>query len=194
MIDIAALELGIDKVELRRRNLIGADQMPFRTGLTFTYDSGDFPAVLERALAAADRGGFEARREASARRGRLRGFGIANPIEIAGGPIAKPNPEYARLDLSPDGRVRLAVGSFDTGQGHGTAFRQLLSDRLGIRPEAVEIVAGDTDVVPKGTGTFGSRTLAAAGTAIWRSVDQIVDRLRGAAADRLEASAGDLVF
>lgn len=194
MIDIAARELGIDKVELRRRNLIGPSEMPFRTGLTYTYDSGNFPGVFERALEAADRAGFEARREESRRRGRLRGFGIANPIEIAGGPPDKPNPEFARLELEPGGRARLSIGSSDTGQGHGTAYRQILADRLGIDPAELEIVTGDTGLVQKGTGSFGSRTLGAAGTALWKSMDRIVDELRDQAADMLEAAPADLVF
>lgn len=194
MVDLAALELGLDKVELRRRNLATPADMPFKTGLVFTYDSGDFPGVLERALDASDYAGFVARRAACRRRGRLRGFGIANPIEIAGGPAGKPHPEFARLELTPDGAVRLWVGSSDSGQGHGTAYRQILSDRLGLAPDAVTVITGDTGDVPHGNGTFGSRTLAAAGTAICTSLDEIVERLRGRAADLLEAAAADLVF
>lgn len=194
MIDIAAAEIGIDRVELRRRNLIDPGQMPFKTGLVFTYDSGNFPAILDRALALSDWAGFVVRREASWRRGRLRGIGIANPIEIAGGPTAKPHPEFARLVVDPDGSACLTAGSSDTGQGHGTAFRQILGDALGIIPSKVRIVTGDTGLVPQGTGSFGSRTLAAAGTAISRSIDAVVEQLKDHAADLLETAAADVVF
>lgn len=194
MIDIAANQIGIDRAELRRRNLVTSGEMPFRTGLIFTYDSGDFPALLDRALEISRWGEFEARRAESARKGRLRGIGIANPIEIAGGPAPKPLPEFARLELSPDGQVRMFVGSSDTGQGHGTAFRQILAERLGLDPAAMKIITGDTKIVEKGVGTAGSRTLGAAGTAIWRNADAIAERLRQRAADQLEAAAADVVF
>lgn len=194
MIDIAAIELGLDRAELRRRNLIGADEMPFKTALVFTYDSGDFAAVLDKALDVADWAGFAARRAASLENGRLRGIGIANPIEIAGGPAAKPNPEFSQLELSPSGDVRLAIGSSDSGQGHGTSFRQILSDRLGLSPELVKIITSDTDLIEKGVGTFGSRTMTAAGTALWDSMDQLIDQLLAKAAEQLEVEAGDIVF
>jgi aerobic carbon-monoxide dehydrogenase large subunit len=194
MIDIAAAETGIDRVTLRRRNLIPPEAMPYRTGLVLTYDSGDFPAVLDRALAAADWDGFEARRAEARARGRLRGIGIANPIEIAGGPADRPLPEFARLELAPDGGARLLAGCFDTGQGHATAFRAILADRLGLDPLALETVTGDTDRVRRGTGTFGSRTMAAAGTAFWQAMDAVVETLRPEAAEALEVDPADLVF
>lgn len=194
IIDIAANRIGIDRAELRRRNLVTSGEMPFQTGLIFTYDSGDFPAVLDRALEISRWDAFEERRAESARRGRLRGIGIANPIEIAGGPAAKPMPEFARLELSPDGQARVLVGSCDTGQGHGTAFRQIVAERLGLDPAAMKIITGDTKTIEKGTGTFGSRTLAAAGTGIWRTADAIAERLRERAADHLEAAVADVVF
>lgn len=190
MIDIAAAELRLDRAELRRRNMIGPDQMPCRTSLGFTYDSGDFPAVLDQALAAGDWAGFEERRARSRARGRLRGIGIANPIEIAG----KPNPEFARLEIHQGGSLTLYAGSMDTGQGHRTAFRQVLSQRLGVDPARIEIVIGDTDLVRRGTGTFGSRTLAAAGAAIVASIEDLVDELRPAAAEALEAAEPDIEF
>lgn len=194
IIDIAAHDLGMDRAELRRRNLVGPQEMPFSTGFVFTYDSGDFPAVLERALQISDWAGFEARRAASRQKGLMRGIGIANPIEIAGGPAGKPNPEFARLELSPEGKVRLFSGSRDTGQGHGTAFRQILADRLGLDTSQMEFITGDTEQVAHGIGTFGSRTLGAAGTAIWRAADAIIEQLKGKAADRLEAATTDIVF
>jgi len=115
LIDLAAAELNMDRAELRRRNMIRPGQMPFKTGFLFTYDSGDFPAVLDRALNAADWAGFENRRAQANARGRLRGIGIANPIEIAGGPPGKPMPEFARIELGTDGHATLRVGPMDTG-------------------------------------------------------------------------------
>jgi len=194
MVDLAAFEMGIDRAELRRRNMIRKEEMPYDTGFIFTYDSGDFSGVLEKTLEMADWAGFEARRAEAARRGKLRGIGIANPIEIAGGPPGKPNPEFARVEITPDGGARLHVGSRDSGQGHATAFRQILSGRLGLDPERVEIITGDTLAIPKGTGTFGSRTMSAAGGAIWTAAETIVERLKGNAAELLEAHQADIVF
>ncbi|AWI61619.1 xanthine dehydrogenase family protein molybdopterin-binding subunit [Sinorhizobium fredii] len=194
MIDLAACETGLDRAELRRRNLVPQDAMPYASGFIFTYDSGDFPGVLDKALEMADWAGFEARRSEARTRGKLRGIGIANPIEIAGGPVARPNPEFARVEISPAGKIRIHVGSMDSGQGHGTAFRQIIADRLGLDTEDMEIVTGDTHAVPQGTGTFGSRTLAAAGGAIWAAADTIIERLKDHAAARLEAHRSDIVF
>jgi carbon-monoxide dehydrogenase large subunit len=194
MIDLAAYETGIDRAELRRRNLVPKEEMPYSSGFIFTYDSGDFPGVLDKALEMADWAGFEARRADAKARGKLRGIGIANPIEIAGGPATKPNPEFARMEISPEGKVRIHVGSMDSGQGHGTVFRQIIADRLGLSTEGMEIVTGDTHEVPQGTGTFGSRTLAAAGGAIWTAADTIIEKLKDQAAERLEADKSDIVF
>jgi carbon-monoxide dehydrogenase large subunit len=194
MIDLAAYETGIDRAELRRRNLVPTEAMPYSSGFIFTYDSGDFPGVLAKALEMADWSGFEARRAEAKTRGKLRGIGIANPIEIAGGPAGKPNPEFARMEINPHGMVSIQVGSMDSGQGHGTVFRQILADRLGLDTQAMEIVTGDTVEIPQGTGTFGSRTLAAAGGAIWSAADMIIERLREEAAERLEAHGSDIVF
>ena len=194
MIDLAAQELGIDRAELRLRNMITPEQMPYKTGLIFTYDSGDFPGVMRQALQDADWAGFATRQKASAARGRLRGIGIANPIEIAGGPEGKPHPEFARLELSPHGHVRLSIGSCDTGQGHATIYRQIIGEHLGIAGADIEILSGDTDQVPQGTGTFGSRTMTAAGTALVRAMDRVIDALRPLAAERLQANVTQIVF
>jgi len=194
LIDLAAAKLGLDRVELRRRNMIGPDQMPYKTGLIYTYDSGDFPAVLDTALKAADWNGFAGRRAGAKDRGRLRGIGIANPTEIAGGPPGQPMPEFARIEIAAAGDVTLRVGSMDTGQGHVTAFRQMLSQSLGIEAEDIDVVMGDTDLVAKGMGTFGSRTMLAAGTAIATGADQIVEAARPYAAEMLETAAQDLEY
>jgi carbon-monoxide dehydrogenase large subunit len=193
-VDIAAARLGLDRVEIRRRNMIQPDEMPFRTGLTFTYDSGDFPAVLDRALVLADWAGFSGRRKEAAARGRLRGLGLACPIEIAGGPFRQPMPEFAGLAFEADGTAVLKVGSMDSGQGHATVFRQILAERAGLDPARVRVVMGDTEAIPKGLGTFGSRTMSAAGTAIARGVDRLIELARPLAADMLETAPADLEF
>jgi aerobic carbon-monoxide dehydrogenase large subunit len=194
MADLAAIELGIDQVDIRQRNMITPDQMPFKTGLVFTYDSGDFPAVMDEALEAADWAGFPARREEAKGRGRLRGIGVSYPIEIAGGPPGTPMPEYADLRITRGGKYEMRLGSGDSGQGHLTTFKQILGDRFNVEPEDITFIAGDTGVVPKGTGTFGSRTVGAAGNALAVVGDMILDEARQDAAEALEVAAGDLVF
>jgi carbon-monoxide dehydrogenase large subunit len=194
VIDLAADELGLDRVELRRRNLIPREAMPFRTGLVFTYDSGDFAKGMDLALAAADWAGFEARRAEAARRGMLRGIGIANAIEIAAGPFRAPNEEGAGIRFEPDGGATLLLGSHNHGQGHETAFRQLASSLLGLSFDRVRVVAGDTDLVPHGRGTFGSRSLVVAGTAMTRAAERVIAKGRRIAAHLLEAAEADITF
>lgn len=194
MVDIAARRLGIDPVEIRRRNMIAADQMPYDTGFVFSYDSGDFPALMDETLANADWAGFEARRQEAAARGKLRGIGLAYAIEIAGGPQKKPMPEYARIGIASDGVVTLALGSGDTGMGHRTTYATLLSERIGVAPADIRYLSGDTDLVAGGVGSFGSRTTAAAGTSMVRAFDVLVESARAKAADELEVSPADLEF
>lgn len=168
--------------------------MPFDTGLVFTYDSGDFPGLLETAVNAADWAGFKSRQLASESRGKLRGFGIASPIEIAGGPERKPHSEFARVTVSPDGSVVLVSGSSDSGQGHATVFAQILSSKLGLDPSSISLIAGDTREAPNGTGTFGSRTVAAAGTSIVKCADGLIEILQCAAADALDSDISEISF
>ena len=194
VIDIAAAEMGIDRVDLRRRNLIAKSQMPFKTGLVFTYDSGDFVRNLDMALDAGDWAGFPARREAARARGKWRGIGLANAIEIAAGPFRSPGEEGAELRFDPSGTATILLGSHNHGQGHETVFRQLAYSFLGLKPDQVRIVAGDTDKVLHGKGTFGSRSVAAAGTALRRAADHVIDKARRIAAHMLEAGEGDLDF
>ncbi len=194
VIDLAADQMGIDRVALRRRNLIPAEAMPFRTGLVFTYDSGDFARGMDLALDAADWDGFEARRAEAAGRGMLRGIGIANAIEIAAGPFRSPNEEGAGIRFEPDGGATLLLGSHNHGQGHETAFRQLAASLLGLSFDRMRVVAGDTDLVPHGRGTFGSRSLVVAGTALTRAAERIVAKGRRIAAHLLEAAEADISF
>jgi carbon-monoxide dehydrogenase large subunit len=189
-IDVAAREVGIDRVELRRRNLIPKDAMPFQTGLTFNYDCGDFSRVLERAVELADVGGFEERRAAAKARGRLRGLGIASTVESAAGL----HDEAAELSFAADGSVTLAMGTHSHGQGHETVFRQVLADQLGVPFEKVRFVQGDTDRVAYGHGTGGSRCSGLGSAALIRAADAIVERGRAIAAHLFEASSADVRF
>ncbi len=194
MIDLAADEMGLDRVELRRRNMIEPEQMPFQTGLDYRYDSGDFPANQAMALAAADWGGFAARREAAKARGKLLGIGIANAIESAGGPHRGPMEEAAEIRFDNGGSVTLLMGSHNHGQGHETVFRQVASEKLGIPPERIRFINGDTDLVTHGRGTIGSRSMMAAGGALVGAAVKIVERGKRIASHFLEASVEDIEF
>jgi carbon-monoxide dehydrogenase large subunit len=194
VIDLAARELGMDPIALRRRNLIPAAAMPFKTGLVFTYDSGDFARGMDLALARADHAGFEKRRAEARTRGRLRGLGIANAIEVAGGPYTALNPDTAEIRVNPDGSVTVLSGSTSMGQGNETAFAQIVSDRLGVPPTRIEVLWGDSDALGAGRGNGGSGALSVGGSAIVRASDKIVERGRLIAGRLLEADPADIVF
>ena len=190
VVDQAARDLGVDPAELRRRNMIPPISEPWRTGFLFTYDSGEFGRNMERALEMIDHGGFARRREAAAGRGMLRGLGVANCVEqSAGGP-----PEWAQLRVDASGTATLIMGTHDHGQGHGTVFRQLLADLLGLSFEQVRIVQGDSDAATMGTGTFGSRSSGVGGASIRLAAERIVDKCRTLAAHHLEAAPEDIAF
>jgi carbon-monoxide dehydrogenase large subunit len=193
-IDLAAARLGLDPAALRRRNLIGPQQMPFRTGLVFTYDSGDFPRGMAMAIEAADVAGFPARRAEAARRGRRLGLGIANAIEISAGPAKAPGEEGVEIRFAADGGCTLLLGGHNHGQGHETVFRQMAASMLGLDPAKVRVVHGDTDALPHGRGTFGSRSIVAGGTAMNHAAARIVARGRHLAALLLEAAEADIDF
>ena len=194
VIDLAAAQMGIDRIALRRRNLIPPAAMPFRTGLDYTYDSGDFPRNMAMALEAADWSGFESRRAEAAARGRLRGIGIANAIESAGGPHRGPMEEAAEIRFDSGGSMTLLMGSHNHGQGHETVFRQIAQTRLGIPPERIRFINGDTDLVTHGRGTIGSRSMMAAGGALSGAADRVIARGRRLAAHFLEAAEADIEF
>ena len=193
VIDVAALELKIDPVELRRRNLIPTAAMPFKTGLVFTYDCGDFGRGMDMALDLADRAGFEKRRAEARQRGQLRGLGIANPVEVAGGPYTAMNPDTAELRVNPDGSVSLFTGSTSMGQGNETAFAQIVCDRLGVPPERVQVFWGDSDALGAGRGNGGSGALTVGGSAVTRATEKVIERGRRIAAKLLEAAPEDIV-
>ncbi len=194
VIDRAAQELGIDPFELRRRNLIPADAMPFRTGLIFTYDSGDFAATMARAAELADLEGLAARKQEARGRGRLLGLGIANPIEVAAGPLRAPRKDNAWIGLTADGTVEVRPGTVSTGQGHETALARLVAARLGVAPDAIRYRQGDTDLLPAGRGNGGSGGLVAGGSALARAADALIERGRELAAELLEAAVADIGF
>ncbi len=190
LIDDAARELGADPVALRRLNLVPVSAMPYRTALGVTYDSGDFPRNMETALKLADAAGFPARREAARQRGRLRGLGVANPIERAAGP----QPEFAEIRFAPGGSATVLMGTKNQGQGHETTFKQILHERLGLDPGQVRYVDGDTDRVAFGMGTMGSRSTVIGGTALWIAADKVIAKGRKIAARMLEAAEEDVRF
>ena len=203
IVDLAADELGMDPGELRRRNFIPKDAYPYQTPVALQYDSGDYGATLELALKAADYQGFEGRRREALERGKLRGLGIATYIEACGiAPSAVVGSlgaraglfECAAVRVHPTGSVSVLTGSHSHGQGHETTFAQLVSDALGIPIESIEIVHGDTDKIPYGMGTYGSRSLAVGGSAIIKAMDKVIAKGRKIAAHLLEASEADIEF
>jgi carbon-monoxide dehydrogenase large subunit len=189
-IDLAARQLGIDRVELRRRNIIPPDAMPFQTGLTYNYDCGEFERNMDQALAMADAAGFEARRAKARADGRLRGLGLANAIEQAAGMFD----EGGEIRFDRQGHATILMGTHSHGQGHETVFRQLLSDKLGLDFEAMRYVQGDTDLVGYGHGTGGSRVSGLGGGALLGAAGKIIDKGRLIAAHSLEAPAVDIEF
>ena len=190
LIDAAAAASGIDRVELRRRNQIRPDQIPYNAPSGMHYDSGDFAAILEEALAAADWTGFPARAAASRARGRLRGRGIGCYLEVT----APPNKEMGGIRFAADGTVTIVTGTLDYGQGHATAFAQVLSERLGIPFDSIRLLQGDSDSLLAGGGTGGSRSAMNSGAAIVAASDQVVEKGKLAAAHVLEAAAADIEF
>jgi carbon-monoxide dehydrogenase large subunit len=190
LIDLAARRGGFDRVALRRRNLVPAGAMPYRNAVGTLFDSGDYPAAMERALALADWEGFAARRAEARGRGRRRGIGVANYIELNTG---FPR-ERAHITVRPEGRVELVLGTLSSGQGHATSFAQLLVEWLGVELSAVHLLTGDTDLTVVGGGAHSARALRLAAVVMARAADQIVDRGRRIAAWMLEAAAADIEF
>ncbi len=190
LIDTAAREMGIDRVEIRRRNLIPPSAMPFKTGLSFTYDCGEFERNMDDALDMADWSGFEARRADAAKRGKLRGLGICNVVEQT----ANAEGETVRLQFDPSGTLLVQAGSISHGQGHETMYKVILSHVLGLDADAIRVTWGDTDVAPYGGGTFASRTAVLGSTAAHDAALKVVAKAKLIAAHMLEASAGDIEF
>ena len=190
MVDLAAAEMRIDPAELRRRNYIPADAMPFKTGLTFTYDSGAFEKNMDLALELAEVKTLESRKADARKRGKLLGFGISNTIERA----AAPGLEGAEVRFDRSGTVTLFSGSNNQGQGHETVFKQLVCDRLGLDPNDANYVQGDTDEVFFGEGTGGSRSATMAGSAFHNATEKVIGKARVIAAHMLQVDGSDLKF
>ncbi|HEX3537089.1 MAG TPA: xanthine dehydrogenase family protein molybdopterin-binding subunit, partial [Stellaceae bacterium] len=190
LVDLAADELGIDPVELRRRNLVPATAQPFSNPLGLTYDSGDYPAAMDTALRLAGWEGFSARRAASKGRGKCRGIGIANYVEITSG---SPR-ERTEITVKPEGRVELVMGTMSSGQGHETSFAQLVTEWLGVPFDSIDYIAHDTARVTAGGGSHSGRSMKLAVTIVGQATDDIIDKGRRIAGFLFEASVADIEF
>jgi carbon-monoxide dehydrogenase large subunit len=190
LIDLAARRHGFDRVQLRRRNLVPAAAMPYRNALGLVYDSGDYAAAQDRVVALADWAGFETRRAEARGRGRYRGIGIANYIELNTG---MPR-ERTEITVLPEGRVDVVLGTLSAGQGHETSFPQLVAEWLGVPLAQIRLVTGDTDLMPFGGGSHSGRSMRLGAVVMAKASDQIVARGTQLAAWLLEAAAADIVF
>jgi len=190
LVDLAADQLGIDPAELRRRNLIPPAAQPFTNPAGLTYDSGDYPAAMATGLALADWDGFLARREAAKRRGKWRGIGVANYIEITSG-VPR---ERAEITVLPSGRVELVMGTMASGQGHETSFAQLVTEWLGVPFDSIDYVAHDTARVAAGGGSHSGRSMKLAATIVGQATDDIIAKGRKIAGHLLEAGEADIEF
>ena len=203
LVSKAAWELGMDQVEIRRKNFIPKDAFPYQTPVALQYDSGDYDATLDKALELADYAGFEARKAEAAKRGKLRGLGFSTYVEACGiAPSAVVGSlgaraglfESANVRVHPTGSVSIFTGSHSHGQGHETTFAQLVSEKLGLPLDNIDIVHGDTNKVSFGMGTYGSRSLAVGGEAIVKALDKVTDKAKKIAAHIMEASEADIEF
>ena len=190
LIDAAAAEMGIDRVELRRRNQIRPREIPIKTASGSTYDSGDFPGVLKHALEVADVKGFARRKRESRKRGKVRGLGIGSFLEVT----APPSKEMGGIRFEADGKVTIITGTLDYGQGHAAPFAQVLSDKLGIPFERIRLLQGDSDELLAGGGTGGSKSIMHSGTAIVEASAKVIDQGKQIASHVLEAAAADIEF
>jgi carbon-monoxide dehydrogenase large subunit len=190
LVDYAACQLGLPPEELRRRNFIKPEAMPYQTALGLNYDSGEFARNLDQALAAADLTGFPGRRAASLARGRYRGLGHAVYIEQSG----FPPDEFAELRFDQSGTLTILMGTQSSGQGHQTAYTQLAAERLGIDPDKVRVLQGDTAAVSFGRGTGGSRSIPVGGASLVQAADKLIAKGRRIAAHLFEAAEADVEF
>jgi carbon-monoxide dehydrogenase large subunit len=190
IVDLAADQIGMDPAELRRINTIPPSAMPYKTGLTFKYDSGEFEKNLDLALGMADYGSFERRRAEARKRGKLRGLGMSNTIEKA----ASPGVEGCEIRFDRSGTATIFAGSVSGGQGHETVFKQIACDAFGLPMADVQFVAGDTDKVPFGQGSGGSRSSAMGGSAVFTAAQRVVEKATKIAAHMLEAKPEDVVL
>ena len=191
LIDDAARELGVDRVELRRKNMLGDSALPYQSPVGPFYDCGEFEKNMDMALKLADVAGYQERADASRKRGKLRGLGIINAIEQAAGTA---QPEYAEIRFNPGGTAALLMGTKAQGQGHETMFKQILNERLGIDPHDVQFIDGDTDRVAFGMGTNGSRSTVLGGSALFMAAEKVIEKGKRLAGHLLEAGEQDIEF
>lgn len=190
LVDKCARELGLAPDELRRRNFIQPDQLPYTTAFGDTYDSGNFTAIMEESMAKAEWAGFAARKAESAKRGMLRGIGMATYVEKCGGG----NPEVADVRIDPDNEIiTFYIGTMSNGQGHDTSYKQIMSDRLGIDTDQMVMVQGDSDIVPPGL-TGGSRSVTVGGVAISKASEAIKEKGQAIAAQMMETAEADIEY
>jgi carbon-monoxide dehydrogenase large subunit len=190
LIDQAAREMGIDRLALRKRNFVKSAQMPFKAASGVTYDSGDFQGVFAKALELSDHAGFAKRKKESKKRGKLRGIAVGSYLEVTAPPAA----ELGKIVFEQDGGVTLITGTLDYGQGHATPFAQVMAAELGVPFDSVRLQQGDSDVVHAGSGTGGSRSITATGTAIVEAAALVIAKGKTAAAHVLETSEADIEF
>jgi carbon-monoxide dehydrogenase large subunit len=190
LIELAALQTGMNAIELRRKNLIPAAALPYTNAAGVTYDSGEYERSMDLCLQLADWKGFPARREESRRRGKLRGIGFANYIEMT---MGFPR-EWTEISVLPEGKVEIAIGTLSSGQGHETSFAQCVSEWLGVPWEDIRLVQGDTDRVPVGGGSHSGRSMRFAGIIMGKASEKVIDRGRRIAAHLLEAAPSDIEF
>ncbi len=190
MVDKAARQIGMDPFDLRRKNSISAGEMPYKTALNQTYDCGDFIKNMDDCRRIAEYDSVAARREEARARGKILGVGVANVCEPAAGRAF----EHAEVRFDPSGSVTILAGAMDHGQGHGTTFKQVLSDRLGIDADLIRYRYGDTESVARGIGTFGSRTAVLCGGAIATAADRVIEKGKKVAAHFMEAAVADIEF
>lgn len=203
VIDKAAREIGMDPIELRRKNFVKPDQYPFASAAGLEYDSGNYDALMDKMEEVSDKAGFAARRAESEAKGLLRGFGVNAYIEACG--IAPSNLvgilgsrvglyDAATVRVNATGNLSVMVGAHSHGQGHETVFPQVVAEMLGIDESSIDIVHGDTSKIPFGMGTYGSRSLAVCGSAVVRATEKIINKAKKIAAHMLEAAEGDIDF
>jgi aerobic carbon-monoxide dehydrogenase large subunit len=190
LIDRAAEEMGIDRFALRKRNQIRKSEIPYKSSSGMQYDSGDFPAIFERAVELADIKGFKQRKRESKKRGKLRCLGVGSYLEVT----APPNKEMGGIRFEENGDVTIITGTLDYGQGHAAPFAQVLTEKLGVPFERIKLLQGDSDELLAGGGTGGSRSMYASGTAILEGADEVIKKGKQIAGFVLEASAGDIEF
>ncbi|AMN43013.1 xanthine dehydrogenase family protein molybdopterin-binding subunit [Rhodoplanes sp. Z2-YC6860] len=190
LIDMAAERLGMDRLRIRQVNVIPKKKLPYRTASGLLYDSGDFANNMKRMIEVSDWKGFTARKRESKKRGKLRGIGISNYLET---PVGIPH-ERVEVTVLPTGKVQLAVGTQSTGQGHETSFAQVMADLLGVRPEDILFVCGDTSKIPSGSGTHSDRSMRLGGTLMFQASEDVVAQAKAASAAILGVPESDVSF